>query len=288
MSINHERKTPYTRWLNKLDNALSRPDNQELITIYAWWGTGKTEFTYFVARANADKGVKVCYISLEMPMKQLATRYAIKRAWIKKYIDRQDKKYTSQQWDMIEKYYKEFVDYPNIALVWDDRQYTLHDLLNNESTSVWIMPYYYDMWYRMFIIDNLWKIETSKQERDAQASITSALQDWKNKYNCNVILIHHTGKSKKWESGGMRWSQKIFDNSTKVIKLERDMDDPDADAPSKARLTIKQEKNSMRWEYVETECYFDHWVYVEEFVGSLYKSKKIQEAFDDVSMDEVF
>lgn len=285
MVVDHERKTPYTRWLDKLDSALSRPDNSELITIYAWGWTGKTEYTHFVARANADKGVKVCYISLEMPKEQLAIRYAVKRAWIKKYIDYQDKKYTKYQGELIDQYYNEFTTYNNIALVWDDREYTLMNLVSEDSDMMWVMNQYYSLGYRMFVIDNLGKIATDKQERDAQAIIASTLQNWKNKYWCCVMLIHHTGKSKKWEASGMRWSQKIFDCSTKVIKLERTMDDTDCWPEELAKLTIKQEKNSMRGDYVETECYFDRGVYVEEFVGNLYKNKKVQQSLDS---DEIW
>lgn len=273
MSIDHERKTPYTRWLDKLDTRLSRPDLQELITIYAGAWTGKTEFTHFVARANADKWIPVCYISLEMPWDQLALRYAVKRAWIKQYIDYQDKKYTTQQWELIEQYYKEFKEYKNISLVGEEKEYTLYDLIGNMWYGEWLMGEYYAKWYKVFVIDNLWKIYSDKPEWDAQGSITSALQKWKNLYPTCVFLVHHTGKSKGWEAN-MRGSQKIMDNSTKVIKLEREMGDTDAEAIDKARLTIKQEKNSIRWEYVETDCYFDRWVYAEEFVWSERKKKE--------------
>lgn len=287
MVVDHINKTQYTWWLDKLNKALSRPDNAELITIYAWGGTGKTEFTHFVARANADAWVKVCYVSLEMPSRQLALRYAIKKAWIKAYIDYQDKKYTHHQGELIEKYYKEFIEYNNISLCGEDRQYTLQDLLSNNNDMVGTMQYHYDMWYRMFVVDNLGKIITNKNELEAQEYITSSLQDWKNKMNCCVMLIHHTSKNKKWESWGMRWSQKIFDNSTKVIKLERTMDDTECWQEELAKLTIKQEKNSMRGDYVETECYFDRGVYIEEYVGNAYKNKTI---LDDIhtDLDDIF
>lgn len=276
MAIDHTRKTKYTWGLNKLDNALSKPDIMELITVYGSAGTGKTEFTYFAARANADLWVKVLYLSLEMPAEQLATRYALKKAWIKSYIEYQDKKYTQHQGELIDQYYKEFIEYKNIAVVWDDRQYTIHDLV----WEWWLLQEYYDFWYRLFIIDNLGKILTSKNEWESQGEITSALQSRKNKMQVCIMLIHHTGKSKKWTEPDMRWSQKIIDNSTKVIKLARDSD-PDAIPADKAKLMIRQEKNSMRWEYVETECYFDRWVYVEEFVGDLYKNKRLQKAIEE-------
>lgn len=265
----------YTRWLDKLDKILSKPESQELMIVY-WWGwTWKTEWSHFIARANADKGIKVCYISLEMPREQLARRYAIRRAGIKSYYEYQEWKYTDHQKWLIEQYYKEFIDYPNIALVWEDKWYTLQDLISEDKENVWLMTYYYDMGYRMFIVDNLWKIETSQKERDAQAEISSKLQTRKNKYNTNIIVIHHTGKKKTWVEASMRGSQKIYDCATRVIKLERD-NDPQATPALKCQLKIYQEKFSMRGNYEETECYFDRGVYVEEFVWNLYKNTKIE------------
>lgn len=285
--VDHERKTPYTRWLAKLDNSLGKPDNQELITIYAGGGTGKTEFTYFVARANADSGIKVCYLSLEMPAEQMALRYAVKRAGIKKYIDFQEKRYTTHQGELIDKHYKEFMEYKNIKTIWWDNAYTIDQLLSDNPESVWIMQEYYDMWYRMFVIDNLGKIASDKQERDAQAEISSKLQTWKNKYNCLVFLIHHAGSSKK--EVRMRGSEKIQNCSTKVIRLQRDMSDPDAWPADRARLEIKLEKDSIWGDYVETECYFDRGVYIEEYVGNMYTSKKVlQSIVDSVEDDDLF
>lgn len=280
MMIDHINKNKFTWGLKKLDKILSKPDLMELITIY--WGawTWKTEFTHFVARANADNWVKVCYISLEMPREQLALRYALKRAGIKEYIEYQDKKYTSHQWELIEQYYKEFINYPNIALVWEDRLYTVQELLSDNREQVWVMQEYYDMGYRMFIIDNLWKIQSAKNEWESQWEITSLLQSWKNKNKACVFLIHHTGKKQKGTEASMRWSQKIIDNSTRVIKLERDSDS-EATPIERAKLEISQEKNSMRWSYDTTECYFDRGVYVEEFVWNLYKNKKVEKFVED-------
>jgi len=42
--------------------------------------SGKTEFTYFVARKNIEQGVKVCYISLELPEYDMKLRIARKSA----------------------------------------------------------------------------------------------------------------------------------------------------------------------------------------------------------------
>lgn len=284
--VDHERKVPYTWGLNKIDSKLGKPDNQELIVLYAPWWTGKTEFTHFVARANADNWVKVCYLSLEMPSHQLALRYAAKRAWIKQYIDLQEKRYTKAQWDLIDEYYDKFIHYNNIAIVWEEKIYTLDDLLSENVESVWLMQEYYDKWYKMFIIDNLGKIEADRDELRSQAMISSQLQKRKNTHNCNIILVHHTSKAKPWQKASMRWNQKIFDNATKVVSLDRD-NDPEATAREKCMLNIKQEKNSMRGDYTETECFFDRGVYIEEFVWDAYKSKKILQQAGEV-IDEVF
>lgn len=262
--INHDRKTPYTRWLASLDKKLGKPDNSELMVVYWWAWTGKTEFTHFLARKNADNWVKICYISLEMPSHQLALRYALKKAGIKSFLEYQDKTYTPKQKELIDKYFKEFIEYENIFLVWEDREYSIQDLISEKIDMVGIMTQYYDMWCRLFVIDNLGKIQTNKNEWEAQGEISSKLQTWKNKYNCNVILIHHTGKSKNNDKASMRWSQKIMDNATRVIRLERDSD-PDASLEDKLKLTIYQEKYSMWGNYEECECYFRKWDYVEKY-----------------------
>ena len=62
----------------------------------------------------------------------------------------------------------------------------------------------------------------------------------------------------------MRGTDKIRDNTTRLIKLERDHD-PDAIGADKARLTLTQEKDSMRGDFVQTECYFKSAEYVEEW-----------------------
>ena len=67
-----------------------------------------------------------------MPIKQLATRYAVKSVGMK-YVDFQDKVYKDDaaKIDLIDKKYKEFMTYENIFPVGDDKTYTLDELIGD-------------------------------------------------------------------------------------------------------------------------------------------------------------
>ena len=53
--INHKDATPFTWGLEKIDQALTKPDYGQLIVLSGYASVGKTEFTYFLARKNANK-----------------------------------------------------------------------------------------------------------------------------------------------------------------------------------------------------------------------------------------
>ena len=77
-------KTPFTRWLDVIDRKFGKPDLRELIILFWYASAGKTEFSYFVARSNANTGNSVCYISLELPEYDMKLRIARKSAGISK------------------------------------------------------------------------------------------------------------------------------------------------------------------------------------------------------------
>lgn len=273
MMIDHKNPVPFTWWMKKIDEVLSKPGFDELI-IFAWYpGMGKTEFTHFVARSNADKGVEVCYLSLELTAENLAIRYAVKSAGVK-WIDWQDKKYTESQKEIIERKYTEFKNYKKITVLGDDRTYTLDDLIGEYPN--WrhgILDEYYAKGCKLFIIDNLGKIWGFDNELKWQAEITSRLQDWKKKTKACVILLHHMGKRDKksrWEEGwveGIRGSQKIIDNATQVIEIYRNTDPEEIDKEEKSKVRLKQYKHTMAGLSGYVEIYFSKWTYLPYYDG---------------------
>lgn len=286
--IDHKTPVPFTRGLRKVDEMLSKPWYDELIILAGYPGMGKTEFTHFVARANADKWVKVCYLSLELTREALALRYAIKSAAVK-WVDYQDRKYSEAQKDIIDRKYKEFIEYKNISVVGDDRTYTLSDLIKDyPDWEYGILDEYYSKGYKLFIIDNLGKIWGYENELKAHAEITSALQDRKKKTKACVILLHHMWKRDKRSGTGEGWvewirgSQKIIDNASQVLEIYRNTDPEEMDQEEKAKVRIKQYKHTMAGVSGYAEIYFNKWTYEENY----HRAKKPLPA--ETEEDELF
>ena len=83
ISIAELRKSlPFTRWLQKIDNNFWLVW-ENMFVIIAWeWGSGKTTYTMQQALCNANNGVNVCYMSLEMWRKRLIISTARKKSWV--------------------------------------------------------------------------------------------------------------------------------------------------------------------------------------------------------------
>lgn len=260
-------KSPYTRWLDKLDKRFWKPDYRDLIILFGYMSSWKTEFTYFVARQNIVNWIKVCYISLELPEYDMKLRIARKSAGISK-IDWQNQNFSEEQKLIMEAKFKE--------LQWTEWLYItkpeICDLWHIEKT----IREYYDKWCRMFVIDNLDKIVWNENDNTRYQEISSSLQDMKNDIWICIILIHHAKKPMRKEMqyspAGMswlRWSQKILDNATQVIEIWRDLD-PETEVPKlKALVQVHQYKDTFEWANGWTEVYFKKWDYVEEFLEDM-------------------
>ena len=69
--------TPFSWWLPSLDDKFWRFWLNMLIVTIGESQSGKTEFSFFQARKNADRWCKVCYIALEMNKKGMILRITI-------------------------------------------------------------------------------------------------------------------------------------------------------------------------------------------------------------------
>lgn len=258
-------RSTFTWWLESLNKRFGRPWKRDLITLFGYMSSWKTEFTYFVSRKNAEVGNKVCYISLELPEFDMKLRIARKRAWISK-DDAQTGKYTEHQKQIVNKEMEKMNNQKNLYIYKPD-----------ECDIKWIehaIRMFYDEWCRFFVIDNLDKITWNENDNVRQQEVSSTLQDIKNELNICIILIHHAKKPfnsmqqylPAWMVG-LRWTQKILDNSTQVFEVYRDLDPDNKDAKERAKVTLYQYKDTFEWANWSVDIYFNKWDYTEQWIG---------------------
>lgn len=258
-------RSDFTWWLESLNKRFGRPWKRDLITLFGYMSSWKTEFTYFVSRKNAEVGNKVCYISLELPEFDMKLRIARKRAWISK-DDAQTGNYSQHQKEIVNKEMEKM-----------NNQKNLYIYKPEECNMKWIehtIRMFYDEWCRFFVIDNLDKISGNENDNVRQQEVSSSLQDIKNELNICIILIHHAKKPfnsmqqylPAWMVG-LRWTQKILDNSTQVFEVYRDLDPENTDVKDKARVTLYQYKDTFEWANWSVDIYFNKWDYTEQWIG---------------------
>lgn len=248
----------FTRGIEWMPDWLGCFDKKDLVTLAGYPSSGKTEFTFFLAKNNANNRQKTLYISLELPSQQLVERLARKKSWITKK-QRQDQDITEQQMDRMNLEFNKIKNIKDLEIVSYKHAPTVEML---EAT----MKKYKDKWFNLFFIDNLWKIAGNSNENTRFDNITSSLQDFKNHNNCCIFLLHHLSKPWKqftympWWIWGIRWSQKIIDNSSLVFEIFRDLD-PDADQDDKRKVQLILYKDTMDWATGNIDLEFDRWSY---------------------------
>ena len=272
--------TNFTRWLDSLNQRFWCPDIRELIIMFWYSWIGKTEFTFFVAKANAQIGNKVDYISLELPKQDMYTRMCQARAGVSKY-QFQNNLYNERQKETMIKTRNELDSLTNLRIVTplDDDYHP-----NNEYRYIdRAIRKGYDEWVRMFFIDNLDKVlhdKSSWNENARYQAITSALQDLKNELNICIFVIHHSAKKGKNQVEQRSWvewlrgSQKIVDNSTQVFEIFRDLDVND---PSFSHniTEVLQYKDSNWWPKWREKVQYRDWTFVE------YDKEKTQKELEE-------
>lgn len=278
MEINYK-QTPFTWWIDTLDKRFWKPWIRELIILFGYMSSWKTEMSYFTARKNAKLWNKVLYISLELPEYEMKLRICRKKAWVDKYHF-QTWKYTDTQKTLIEKSRKELQDQKNIKIDSPEDK-TLSSLER-------IVRQWQDDWYKMFIIDNLDKITMQGTDENTRYQrITTFLQDYKNENDACIILIHHAKKpdskgisyNRAWLSG-MRWSQKIMDNATQVFEIYRDLDPEILDDTERAKVEIIQMKDTFEWANWIEEIFFFKGNYHNEETYKILAEKDRKEKFE--------
>lgn len=258
ISFDFDYRTPYTWWMDKIDNKLSKPEKWDLIILVGYPSMWKTQFTWFSALKNAKKWNMTAYITLELTKKQFLQRNARKVAWVS-MIDFQNWKYSKEQMEIMKQQLSVNSNLENLQIIsWSEKP-TEEYVMDMLHTLV-------DNWYIDIYIDNLWKIWECATDYDAQARFTSRLQDFKNENDVKILLVHHLKKpSKQWVYlpgwwTAFSWNMKILDNCTKMLEVWRDLD-PYAWADVKYETKLIQYKDTWEWIASHVSIYFHEWTY---------------------------
>jgi replicative DNA helicase len=250
----------YTRWIDWMPNWLWKFNKRDLVVL-AWYPScWKTEFTYFIAKENAKIWIKTLYISLELKPEDMFIRIARKKAWVSK-LDWQERKLTNEQFETIDLEYKKLQNIKDIQILSYEEAPKVERIIET-------MDKYREMWFWLFFIDNLWKIVWEQNEITRFWEITSKLQDYKNKHNICVWLLHHLSKPNKqvqykpWWASAIRWSQKIIDNASLVFELYRNLDPDEEDKDEKKITKLILLKDTMDWATWTVNLEFNKWDYL--------------------------
>lgn len=262
MGIQYEQNNNFTRWLDSLDKRFWKPSIRELIIMFGYSGIGKTEYTYFVARSNAEKWNLVYYLSLELPEYDMKQRICLSKAWVSKYMF-QTNNFNDYQRDKMNETWSELENLTNMKILSPQNKWIRHII---EYIRKW-----HQEWCNMFVLDNLDKIwwDWWDNENSRYQLITSQLQDLKNELNICIILIHHARKQlnkqqammKAWLEW-MRGNQKIIDNSTQVFEVFRELDQDDDDFKNNISEII-QLKDTFWWPKWYEKIQYHWWTYRE-------------------------
>ena len=210
-------KPDFSRGSRELDGALGKMKKGQLIILLGETGAWKTTFATFVARMNKNS----CYYVLEDSVENIASRYAMKRAWIT--VDQYNEgTRTDKQEEDYEQAYLSFKN-KDIKMVDIGRKMEIDELVE----SIQEMK---DKWHSLFFIDNLGFI-TGEWDNEAKqtADISHKLLSLCLQENICIVLLHHFKKKgnpvDKRDISQMRGSGKLWDDAFMVVEYIRDEDE---------------------------------------------------------------
>ena len=196
-----------------IDNQIGKLRKWQFV-ILAWeTGAWKTTFATFMARNNP----KSCYYVLEDSFENIASRYAIKRAWITK------EELNNWSWSEYKEnaYNKAYERYAGQGVKFIDVGWKIvvEDLMQS-------MLEYKAKGYEMFFIDNLGFILGDwESEAIMTADVSKKLLSFCINEKVCIVLIHHFKKA-QWlferEISDLRWSGKLGDDAFTIVYYTRD------------------------------------------------------------------
>ena len=257
-------KNTYTRWLDFIDKELYKPDrNWELIVLFWHPSMWKTEFAFFVMRNNIKLWIPTIFFWLEIGKKAIIQRACLKMVWVDQNQYDSGNVSDYQKTMLEEKRKKMETDFGDV-LVWISKTPTIDELIAEMDRQFW-------WWCKLFIVDNLWKIDMEwKTENEAFANISSKLQTFALSNRVQVILLHHVIKQSSTKGkeiddifdlkpAGDEWfrgSKKIKDNAIRMIEIYRKFDSNDV-----FLFQYKHTPTGKRW---MVQLIFEQWEYMEE------------------------
>lgn len=236
-----------TTYLNE-HFAIIKPTN--FIVIAAKRNSGKTTFTFDMAIKNAEMGIKVLYVSLEMETDDITDDFGRKYSGI----------------TIAEEWHKKIPEHKKIA--YDKKRNEINDTPNlfvegirRNGDIVWetiveIIKKYDGI--EMVFIDNLDLIagKEGETENQRQKRLVTQMMSYASENQTPIILVHHYRKSTGKDHGmdELGGSGKISDGADRVVKVVKNPD-PQAPYPDKYKTTIYLQKGRGYPEH-NAEIYF--------------------------------
>jgi replicative DNA helicase len=241
-------KPDFTRWSRELDGALGKMKKWQLVILLGETWAGKTTFATFMARKN--KGC--CYYVLEDKVENIASRYAMKRAWI-----------TVDQYNEWTRTDKQEQDYEQAYLSFRNRDLLLVDIWKKIEVEELInsIKELKAQWHTLFFIDNLGFIIGNWDSEAAQtADISSKLVSLCLEENICIVLLHHFKKKGRAfdqrDLSQMRGSWKLWDDAFTVVEYIREED----------QTFLRVFKDRTRWNLKTYEIKYDRGEYL--YIGA--------------------
>lgn len=258
---------PYTRWTKNLDLKFWKFERWRYwVVLWESW-SWKTNFCFFTAKENAKNNIKVCFITMEMTIKNLFYRLAKKKAWI-----------TIQEWNT-----KKISDYKK--KIFKESVIELNGLKDKWLWFFYIPQWTIDIikefiikkkqeWFELFYIDNLDYIIAEEWISDYERvnKVSRILKHLSTEEDITIFLIHHF---KKWSDKdrnkprwfwSVRWSWKIENDVDYWIRVWRDQNTDDD--IQRRDVIISLLKDRENWIITSETIYYNKWEYQDEFPES--------------------
>lgn len=240
-------KPDFTRGNKWLDSHIWKIKKWQLVILLGETWAWKTTFATFMARQN--KGC--CYYVLEDDVENIASRYAMKRAWIT--VDQYNEWTRTEQQEQ---------DYEQAYLSFKNRDIKMINIWKKIEVAELIdsIKELKSQWHSLFFVDNLWFIIGDWDSEATQtADISSKLVSLCLQENISIVLLHHF--KKKWKPldqrdlSQMRGSWKLGDDAFTVVEYIRD----------DYQTFIRVFKDRTWWNLKTYEIKYDRWEY--QYIG---------------------